>query len=228
MDAIDALAQDLGSLAVFAGLSGKELRLMARASVVRNFNAGEIVFLEGDEVSSLLVLLTGEVKTFMRSPDGREQIITHLRRGDVISVPSLLLEENACHPASGKASQPTQIVSIALSFFRELTAPGAESAFVRALLQSLAAQNAQLSLLAGSLSLQSARSRLAAFLIKQADQPVLQGGITQEEIAAEIGTVREIVARQLRDFAQAGWLERRRQRLVLKNRAALEEEARRW
>jgi CRP-like cAMP-binding protein len=99
---------------------------------------------------------------------------------------------------------------------------------VRALLQSLAAQNAQLSLLAGSLSLQSARSRLAAFLIKQADQPVLQGGITQEEIAAEIGTVREIVARQLRDFAQAGWLERRRQRLVLKNRAALEEEARRW
>ena len=63
---------------------------------------------------------------------------------------------------------------------------------------------------------------------KEADQPVPQGGITQEEIAAEIGTVREIVARLLRDFAQAGWLERRRQRLVLKNRTALEEEARRW
>jgi len=40
--------------------------------------------------------------------------------------------------------------------------------------------------------------------------------------------VREIVARLLRDFAQAGWLERQRQRLVLKNRAALEEEAQRW
>ncbi len=226
MGAEQDLAARLGQMALFSGLPAEALLRIAQSSVLHKYNTGDTVFSEGDEINSLLVVLEGDAAVFKRSLDGREQVLFHLHAGEIISAAALLLDDNACHSASGRACQATQIVSIPPSIFRDLSSQS--SPFNWTLLRYLAGNSEQLSDLAGRLSLQSTRSRLAAFLIKQADQPGQTAGITQEEIAAEIGTVREIVARLLRDFAQAGWLERQRQRLVLKNRAALEEEAQRW
>ena len=228
MGAEQDLTARLGQMALFSGLPVEALLRIAESSVLHSYKAGEPVFCEGDEINSLLVVLEGDAAVFKRSLDGREQVLFHLHAGEIVSAAALMLDDNACHSASGLACQATQIVSIPPSIFRELMATGAKETFMRSLLVSLARKQEQLCFLVGSLSLQSTRSRLAAFLIKQADQPGQPAGITQKEIAAEIGTVREIVARLLRDFAQAGWLERQRQRLVLKNRAALEEEAQRW
>ncbi|MEL7645740.1 MAG: Crp/Fnr family transcriptional regulator [Anaerolineaceae bacterium] len=220
------LAWRLGQFELFSMLPMELLLRMAQSSVVHSYGAREMVFTEGDEISSLLLVLEGDIAVFKRSSDCREQVLAHLKAGEVVSLVPLLLDEQTCHSASGRASLPTQVVSIRLDMFKELV----ERNFVfhRTLQRFLVGRLEQLSFLAASLSLQSARSRLAAFLIRQADQPGQSTGITQVEIGAEIGTVREIVARLLRDFEQAGWLERKRQQLVLKNRAALEEEARRW
>lgn len=220
------LLQMLGQVAVFSALSEEDLRHIAQTCVLHTYNAGEMVFFEKDEIASVLVVYAGDVAVFKRAADGREQILSHLRAGEIVSVVPLVLHQNACHAASGRAATTTQILSITPRLFEALCAKNA--AFNRTLLEHLAGKLEQLSELAASLSLQSARSRLAAFLIKHADQPRQSAGITQEEIAAEIGTVREIVARLLRDFSQLGWLKRERQRLILINKAALEEEARRW
>jgi len=225
MDDKQGLIRILGKTAVFSALSVQELGLIAETSVLRTYSPGAPIFFQGDEIASILVVLEGDIAVFQCSSDGREQILSHLREGEIISVVPLLLYKNACHAASGRAVRATKIVSLPLRLFDELCAKNA--AFDRTLLRYLAGKLEQISSLAGSLSLRTARSRLAAFLIKRADEPGQSVGITQEEIAAEIGTVREIVARLLRDFAQAGWLKRERQHLVLLNREALEEEARR-
>ncbi len=226
MSAEQELAVRLGQMALFAKLPAEILFRMAQSGIYHCYGAREMVFCEGDEIGSLLVVLEGDVAVFKRSSDGREQVLTHLKAGDIISIGQLLLFEDACHSDSGRASQPTQVLSINPALFKEMLESSHK--FNQALQRYLAEKLEQLSALASSLSLQSARSRLAAFLIQRADQTGAHAGITQEEIAAEIGTVREIVARLLREFANAGWLERQRQRLVLKNRAALEQEARRW
>ena len=76
--------------------------------------------------------------------------------------------------------------------------------------------------LAASLSLYSVRARLAQFLMELAALPETAGGWTQDEIAAHIGTVRDVVGRLLRDFESQGLIRRERQRITLLDRSGLE------
>jgi len=74
--------------------------------------------------------------------------------------------------------------------------------------------------------LYTVRTRLARFLLAHAEStPLSQRRWTQEEIAAQIGTVREMVGRTLRAFAMAGLIRRQRGRIILVDREGLECEA---
>jgi CRP/FNR family transcriptional regulator len=66
---------------------------------------------------------------------------------------------------------------------------------------------------------------LARFLIEQADAGTLSRGWTQDEIAAHLGTVRDMVSRTLRAFNDAGLIHSQRQSILLLDRRGLEEEA---
>jgi len=82
--------------------------------------------------------------------------------------------------------------------------------------------------LAANLSLYTVRARLAQFLIELADQPQSAGGWTQDEIAAHIGTVRDVVGRLLREFETQGLIDRDRQKIILLNRQGLKDEAQKY
>jgi CRP/FNR family transcriptional regulator len=71
------------------------------------------------------------------------------------------------------------------------------------------------------------RGRLARFLLEQAEAGAVTRRWTQEEIAAYLGTVRDMVGRTLRAFADAGLVRLERQRIVLLDREGLEAEAER-
>jgi CRP/FNR family cyclic AMP-dependent transcriptional regulator len=79
--------------------------------------------------------------------------------------------------------------------------------------------------LAANLSLYSVRTRLARFLIEIADSPQASGGWTQDEIAAHIGTVRDVVGRLLRELESSNIILRDRQRIRLIDRQALIKQA---
>jgi CRP/FNR family transcriptional regulator len=79
--------------------------------------------------------------------------------------------------------------------------------------------------LAANLSLYTVRSRLAQFLIDLAERPQSAGGWTRDEIAAHIGTVRDVVGRLLREFESQGLIKRDRQNIILLDRKALMSEA---
>jgi CRP/FNR family transcriptional regulator len=81
--------------------------------------------------------------------------------------------------------------------------------------------------------LHTVRTRLARFLLTHASAEVSEVGEgtqppkrwTQEELAAQIGTVRDVVGRALRTFADDGLIRRERGRLVVVDRARLERAA---
>jgi len=75
------------------------------------------------------------------------------------------------------------------------------------------------------LSLHTVRGRLARFLLEQAETDETTRRWTQEEIAAHLGTVRDMVGRTLRAFADAGLVRMERQRIMLLDREGLEAEA---
>mgnify|MGYP000179699304 CR=1 FL=1 len=94
-----------------------------------------------------------------------------------------------------------------------------------AVLERLAAEVRRLSDMVESLALHTVRTRLARFLLSTAQNPNSPKRWTQQEIAAHIGTVREMVGRSLRAFADEGWIHRQRGRIVITNRQRLEREA---
>ena len=92
-------------------------------------------------------------------------------------------------------------------------------------LRDFAGKLTHLTGLVEQLSLHSIRGRLARFLIEQANQGEVAGRWTQDEIAAHLGTVRDMVGRTLRAFTDSGMIRRERNRVILLDRAALEAEA---
>ncbi len=76
--------------------------------------------------------------------------------------------------------------------------------------------------LLADLGFRSVRSRLARFLIRQADDPNKRFSLTQDEIASAVGTVRDVIGRYLREFEDLGYLKKDRQKIILLQRNALE------
>jgi CRP/FNR family transcriptional regulator len=94
-----------------------------------------------------------------------------------------------------------------------------------AILEDFAARLDHLTNLVEDLSLRTVRGRLARFLLAQGESGSVTRRWTQGEIAARLGTVRDVVGRTLRAFADAGLVRMDRQRIVLTDREGLEVEA---
>jgi len=94
-----------------------------------------------------------------------------------------------------------------------------------AVMERLATEVRRLTDMVEDLALHTVRARLARFLLAQAEDPQPSHRWTQEEIAAHIGTVREMVGRTLRAFTAAGLIHRERGRVVVADREGLEREA---
>jgi len=124
--------------------------------------------------------------------------------------------------ATVQALTPVTLYTILCDDLRQLVGECPQLAL--AILHDFAERLDHLTNLVESLSLHTVRGRLARFLLEHAESDVARR-FTQEEIAARLGTVRDMVGRTLRAFASAGLLRVDRQRIVLLDREGLEDEA---
>lgn len=219
-----AKPEQLLGLALFNSFPPEGLTELVSTCTLKVYEEGEILFFEGDPAEGVLLVLTGRTVLFRGSELGRELVLSRLGRGEVINLVPALLAEQPRWQACARASGHLEVLNIPLPALRGLM--NANNTFTQSLLRMLADRLDRAMDLASSMSLKSTRARLAAFLICQADGLGTQPNPTQNDIAAEIGTVREVVARLLKDFEMAGWLKRDRQRIRLRDRAALERVAR--
>jgi CRP/FNR family transcriptional regulator len=127
------------------------------------------------------------------------------------------------HLATVDAVTDATLHTIPCKLFRQMIRDHHEMGL--AVLEHLAAEVRRLSDMVEDLALHTVRTRLARFLLAQTDSPQPSRRWTQEEIAAHIGTVRDVVGRVLRTLADEGLIRRERGRLVVRDRAGLEREA---
>jgi CRP/FNR family cyclic AMP-dependent transcriptional regulator len=211
-------------ISLFAGLSDGALDRIARVSYVRTYAPGEIVIFEGDPCEAVYFVVSGQVRVYRLSPGGREQVLVRLGPGQTFNTVSPFKPAGVNH-ASVEALTPTDVYVIPCDDFRQLVGECRELAF--AILEDFAGRLDHLTGLVEDLSLRTVRGRLARFLLEHADLGGVTRRWTQEEIAAHLGTVRDMVGRTLRAFADAGLVQMERQRIVLLDRAGLEAEAER-
>lgn len=191
----------LKNTALFAGLSEKELRFVANRAVPRQVTAGEVIFSEGEACEGLCIVESGTIKIFKISPSGREQVLTIEGAGS--SVAELPVFDDGDYPASAAALTDAQLLFISKRDFQSLCLEHPQVA-----LKVLKVVGTRLRRLVGiieELSFTTVRHRLAALLFRLAERKgkrtargvefTLTG--SNQELAAHIGTVRELVSRNL-------------------------------
>jgi CRP/FNR family transcriptional regulator len=166
-------------------------------------------------------VVRGLARTRRMSLNGREHVLAYLGPGDCFNlVPAL---DGGANPVTVDAVTSTTLYYVPCAECRQILADHCDLA--HAVLEHLATEVRRLSDMVESLALHSVRTRLARFLLDYAEGRTPARHWTQEEIAAHIGTVREMVGRTMRDLAQDGLIRRERGRIIVVDRARLQREA---
>jgi CRP/FNR family cyclic AMP-dependent transcriptional regulator len=221
---MESTVQALRRISLFADLSGDALARMARVAYVRTCAPGEAIIFEGDPCQAAYFIAEGQVRVYRLSPGGREQVLARLGSGQTFNtVPPF--QPHGLNHATVEALTAVTLHVITCDDFRRLVGECAELAL--AVIQDFADRLDHLTNLVEDLSLRTVRGRLARFLLEHAEAGEVTRRWTQEEIAAHLGTVRDMVGRTLRTFADAGLVQMERQRIVLLDREELEVEAQR-
>ncbi|HOM67393.1 MAG TPA: Crp/Fnr family transcriptional regulator [Brevefilum fermentans] len=213
----------INQLPIFAGLAQETRLELARRSYIRELPAGHTLLLEGMPAESAYVLVSGEARAFRMNREGRVQILARFKPGDPINIISLL-NSDKLNRATIEALSPMTVLVIRSTDFEALITRYPD--FSKMLLHHLADRLAKITDLAAGLSLFAVRARLARFLIELADLSPSSTGWTQDEIAAHVGTVRDVVGRLLRDFEAGGLIQRQRGQIILLDREKLIQAAR--
>ena len=238
---METIAQALRRISLFAGFSDDALARVAGVAIRRTYAPGETIILEGDPCQAAYFVAEGQVRVYLLSPGGREQVLVRLGPGQAFNTVPPFKPHGVNH-ATVEALTSVTIYAITCEDFQRLVGECPELAL--AILQDFAGRLDHLTNLVEDLSLRTVRGRLARFLLEHAStEPSgrasgrgLSGTAdagqvtlrwTQEEIAAHLGTVRDMVGRTLRAFADAGLVRMERQRIRLLDREGLEAEAQR-
>jgi CRP/FNR family cyclic AMP-dependent transcriptional regulator len=222
--------QTLAKVAIFSGLTENELAFLAQRAVPRQYSAGEVVFSEGEPCSGLYVVESGQVRIFKSSASGREQVLSIDGPGS--SVAELPVFDGGSYPASVAAIDSATLLFVSKQDFQALCLAHPQVA-----LKVLRVVGARLRRLVGiieELSFTTVRHRLASFLLRVAQT---QGKHTTEgievtlpasnqELASQIGTVRELVSRNLSRLQAEGMLRLEGRSVIIPDLKALEAELR--
>ena len=213
---------------LFADLSEKELEFLAERALLRHYKTNEVIFSEGDPCQGLYVIESGSIRIYKTSAGGREQVLGHEQAGN--SVAELPVFDGGSYPASAAAVGETTLLFIRKEDFHGLCLQHPEVA-----LKVLKAVGGRLRRLVGiieELSFTTVRHRLAALLLRLAKRKGkrtargIEFTITasNQELAAHIGTVRELVSRNLSRLQAAGIIQLRGKNVIVPDLKALEAE----
>jgi CRP/FNR family transcriptional regulator len=190
----------LRQVPIFADLSEAELQFLAERAVRRSYRKGELVFTEGDSCAGLFVIESGQLRIYKSSLSGREQVLTV--EGPGSSVAELPVFDGGTYPASTAALNDATVLFISKQDFHSLCLVHPQVA-----LKVLKIVGGRLRKLVGiieELSFTTVRSRLISILLRLSKSgKKTSAGIeiqlppSNQELASQIGTVRELVSRNL-------------------------------
>lgn len=187
-------------VAIFADLSPAEFQFLAERAVVRDYPPGALIFTEGEPCAGLFVVEQGHIRIFKSSPGGREQVLAV--EGPGSSVAELPVFDGGNYPASTAAVDQARLYFVSKQDFHSLCLVHPKVA-----LKVLKVVGGRLRRLVGiieELSFTTVRSRLISSLLRMAQAGKktaagveIQLPASNQELAAQIGTVRELVSRNL-------------------------------
>ncbi len=212
--------ESLKSIPYFSGLNPAELDSIKQLIFEKTAERGEVILLEGEPAEALFFIVSGVVKVFKTSAEGKEQILNIVRPGQSFNdVPAF---DDGPNPASTQAMGPVVLYGLRKSELKVIIQNHPQVALN--IIKVLAEQVRQLVSLVEDLSFRHVISRVARILLENAgDGTGPRPRLTQQEMAAMAGTAREVVGRSLKALEEEGTIRLERHRIVITNMEALKE-----
>lgn len=202
------------------GLDNEVLETLAKQTRLLSYASEESIIHEGQPGPGLFIVETGRVKIFRRSPAGREMIINVLEDG--ASFNEVPVFDQGDNPANVAAVMETRLWLIDAEALRGVIAehPPAAQQIIINLSQNLRMLVSKVD----ELSFYTVTARLARLLWKLPESQLAASGsarLTQDDLAARVGTVREVVSRSLKELENCGAIEVQRGKIKVLDRDKL-------
>lgn len=195
---------------------------LAALAVEKRFDAGETIFYEGEPCDGLYVIGEGTVKICKASPTGREIMLA--MESAPSSVAEVPLFDEGAYPATVRTLTPVTAFLLRKEDFRRFCLQHPEVAL--RVFAILGRRLRQLVSLIEAITFGSMRQRLARILLESYELGELEASpLTHEELAMRLGTVREVVSRNLARFQAEGMVRIDRRRIEITDPEALRAEA---
>lgn len=196
---------------IFSSLDQQELSEVASLIHKKKYAQGELLFMEGDSLDSLIILNTGQVKAYRNTNEGKEQILYIFSHGDFLGEKNLLKNQKATYHV--EALEETKTCAITKNDFQKLL--GKHPGITAKIMEELCGRLQQLETMIEHMGSKDVDTRINAVLIQFADKYgkqhekgiLIDLPLSREGIASYIGLTRETVSRKLSGMQNDGAIE---------------------
>jgi CRP-like cAMP-binding protein len=221
---------------LFAGLQEKDLQKIRAIATPRQFRKRDILFSDGGEAKGFYVILTGKVKLYKISLEGKEQILHIVSAPDTFAEAALFLE--GTYPAFAETLMDSQLLFFPKRNFIELIEKNPQLSIN--MIVSLSQYLKRFASLIEELSLKEVSSRIAKYLIdlslklSKVDTTRFREGkvsteieldLSKTQLASKLGTISETLSRTLAKMRAKKIIDVKKNRILILNRELLEEMA---
>ncbi|MCK9282757.1 MAG: Crp/Fnr family transcriptional regulator [Rhodocyclaceae bacterium] len=199
-----------------ATLPPSVLERALQPSALMQLPAGTRLFAENQGCKGFPLLLAGSIKVIKSTASGREMLLYRVEPGGSCIITSSCLLGHTAYSASGVAETPLTLLVLPVPLFEQLIAESRP--FREFVFHLFSARIAELMQLVEEVAFARLDRRLAKLLLSRESNML---GITHQQLAEELGSVREIVSRLLKGFAAQGLVSLGREQIVLLDRPGL-------
>lgn len=210
------------ALPLLRGADAALARDFMRQAYLARIPAGRDVFVEGDRAASIALLLSGSVRVYKIGASGREITLYRFGLGESCVLTANAILSQQTFPAIATVEQDAEAAMVPADVFREWV--GRYEAWRSFIFDLLSQRLVEVLEVVDDVVFRRMDARLAAFLAarSQVENPMQ---ITHQEIAAELGSAREVISRLLDDFVHQGWIHSSRGVVEVLDAAALHKRA---
>ncbi|MBI3164384.1 MAG: Crp/Fnr family transcriptional regulator [Anaerolineales bacterium] len=202
----------------FDGLEEAILRDLAGHTRLSEFQRGDVMLWEGDVCEGLFILYQGSAKIFRLSPQGRQYIVRILQEGDTFAeVPAF---DMGASPVNVEALETCRVWIIEKNKLQELLKQ--HPAFAQKVLVNFGKMLRGMVRMVSEMAFYQVTHRLARLIDVELHQDK-SAHWTQEQLAARLGTVREVVARSLKEMERSGAIKMEDRQIQIVNREIFEQ-----
>ncbi len=217
------IIRQISQIPLFKGLGEEELGELAMILVDQEIKRNQPIFSEGEQATGLYIVVSGSVKIYKISFDGKEQILHILGAGEPFA--EVAVFAGTTYPANAITMEKSRLFFIPRQAFLELIA--SYPSLSMSMLATLSLRLRQFANMIESLSLKEVPGRLATHLLLLSDQnrgvAKIELAIAKTQLAAYLGTIPETLSRILAKLTKAGYIESEGAVITIVDRDGLQE-----